>query len=57
MMKPMDRVYGRPYKNPNRWMVTRCYVKEKCRIDWSLVIAFPVLVAASAWFAWALYMI
>ena len=56
-MKPMDRVYGRPYKNPNRWMVTRCYVKEKCRIDWSLVIAFPVLVAASAWFAWALYMI
>lgn len=56
MMKPIDRVYGRPYKNPNRWMVTQCYVKEERHINWALVIAILTMLAACAWFAWALHM-
>lgn len=46
-MKSIDRVYGRPYKNPNRWMVTEVPVQPDRRIDWLSVIGFLVVIASS----------
>ena len=45
---------NRPYKNPNRWMINHVPVMQLKHFDWSLALAFVGIIAASAWFAWAL---
>lgn len=59
MMNQIDRVYGRPYKNPNRWMVNTVYLMpEKQPVNWAKVVLIGAAMCfGSMMLAWALYMI
>lgn len=52
----MNSIYGRPRRNPNRWMINHVPVmKTRPRGDyWIVAVSTFVLVVGCVWFAWAL---
>lgn len=51
----MNRIYGRPRSNPNRWMINYVpVVPHKRKIDWLVVIGLVEIFALAVWAVWAL---